>query len=494
MQYLLVNRAVLVLVLVVISALFLFIIKPFLVAIFLAALFSALFHPLYEKIMGWLGGRNALSALVTMLIAVCFVFIPVSILLATVFSQALDVTASLSPWIQQKFENPEALGQTLSSLPFYEQLLPFQDVIKARLGELFGFASKVAIDFAQAATVGTFNAVLMGFIVLYTMFFFLMDGDRLLYYILYYLPLRDEDEKKLLARFKSVTRATLKGTAVIGMLQGTLAGMALAFGGVPSALFWAVAMMFLSVVPGIGTALIWIPAVIYIGINSSWLLALGIGVFCAVVVGSVDNILRPKLVGSDTQLHELMIFFSTLGGLFIFGFWGFVIGPIIAALFVTVWELYGEEFSSWLPTSAFSPRSSTHGLPGFGRVAGASSGIAADDLQMLDSTTVSDADLDSVVEPAVESGFDTEDAVVSTASDSIDVSAEQLADNQISGEEIFGEEVSGEKISAEKVGSKKISSEKIAGNNTTGNTNNSRNTRNRTKNNKGNKKTRRKKG
>ena len=151
---------------------------------------------------------------------------------------------------------------------------------------------------------------------------------------------------------------------MIGILQGTLAGIALAFGGVPSALFWAVAMMFLSVVPGIGTALIWIPAVIYIGVNTGWLLALVVGAFCAVIVGSVDNILRPKLVGGDTQLHELLIFFSTLGGLLIFGFWGFVIGPIIAALFVTVWELYGEEFSHWLPTSAFMPSSSRDGLPG----------------------------------------------------------------------------------------------------------------------------------
>ncbi len=365
MQYELVNRAVLILVLVAISALFLFIIKPFMVAIFLAALFSALFHPLYEKFLVLMGGRKALASLITLLISICFVFIPVSFLLAAVFSQALDVTNSLRPWVQQQFEDPESFSRILSSLPFYDQLLPFQDVAKERVGEIFGFASKIAIDVAQAATVGTINALLMGFIVLYTMFFFLMDGDRLLYYVLYYLPLRDEDEKKLLARFKSVTRATLKGTAVIGILQGTLAGMALAFGGVPSALFWAVAMMFLSVVPGIGTALIWIPAVVYIGINTGWFMALGVGVFCALIVGSVDNILRPKLVGGDTQLHELLIFFSTLGGLFIFGFWGFVIGPIIAALFVTVWELYGEEFSHWLPTTAFMPSSSVQGLPGF---------------------------------------------------------------------------------------------------------------------------------
>jgi len=196
-------------------------------------------------------------------------------------------------------------------------------------------------------------------IILYTLFFFLIDGDRLLYYVLYYLPLNDEDETKLLRRFTSVTRATLKGTAVIGVLQGSLAGLALYFAGIPSALFWAVTMMVLSVVPGVGTALVWIPAVIYLLVGGQFLTAVLVAAFCGVVVGTVDNVLRPKLVGNDTQLHELMIFFSTLGGLIMFGFMGFVIGPIIAALFVTIWELYGDEFQSWLPTTAFRP----HGEP-----------------------------------------------------------------------------------------------------------------------------------
>ena len=173
------------------------------------------------------------------------------------------------------------------------------------------------------------------------MFFFLVDGDRLLYYLLYYLPLNDEDEKKLLSRFTSVTRATLKGTAVIGFLQGGLAGIALWLAGIPSALFWAICMMLLSVVPGVGTAIIWLPAVIYLVVGGQYLTALLVGLFCAIVVGTIDNVLRPRLVGNDTQMHELMIFFSTLGGLLMFGFMGFVIGPIIAALFVTVWELYG---------------------------------------------------------------------------------------------------------------------------------------------------------
>jgi len=126
---------------------------------------------------------------------------------------------------------------------------------------------------------------------------------------------------------------------------------------IPNALFLSVTMMLLSVVPGVGAALVWIPACIYLAVNGHWVFAAGLFVYCALLVGSIDNILRPKLVGSDTQLHELMIFFSTLGGLLTFGLPGFIFGPIIAALFVTVWEIYGVEFKDWLPQTNFLPHS-----------------------------------------------------------------------------------------------------------------------------------------
>ena len=112
-------------------------------------------------------------------------------------------------------------------------------------------------------------------------------------------------------------------------------------------------MMLLSVVPGIGAALVWFPAVLYLAFNGQLLYAGSLFAFCGLLVGTIDNVLRPKLVGNDTQLHELMIFFSTIGGLLTFGFSGFIIGPIIAALFVTVWEIYGVEFKNWLPESGF---------------------------------------------------------------------------------------------------------------------------------------------
>ena len=363
MQQRLVNRGVLIFILVLITLMFLNLVQPFLQAIFVAALFAALFNPLYRVVLNWVGQRRALASALTLLIVLFFVVVPLGLLLAVVTSQAIDIAQSATPWIRQQLATPGAITQALEGLPFYQYIEPYREMALERLGDVAGTASGWLVDAVQSATLGTVSALFSVIIVLYTLFFFLIDGDRFLYYVLYYLPLNDEDETKLLKRFTSVTRATLKGTAVIGFLQGSLAGIALYFAGIPSALFWAVAMMVLSVVPGVGTALVWVPAVIYLIVGGEYLTATLLAVFCGVVVGTVDNVLRPKLVGNDTQLHELLIFFSTLGGLIMFGFMGFVIGPIIAALFVTIWELYGDEFQDWLPSTAFRPHGEAVELP-----------------------------------------------------------------------------------------------------------------------------------
>lgn len=363
MQQQLVNRSVLVLVLLAISALFLALVKPFLVGIFLAALFAALFYPLYDKLRAWTGEREALASGLTLIIVFCFLFIPLALLSMAVISQAVEVSALARPWFVEQFSSSGELLSSLKSFPLYEQIQPYQDQVIKQVSDFFAGLSKVTLDFLQSATFGTLNTLWMAFVVIYSMFFFLIDGDRLLYYILYYLPLSDEEEHQLLNRFTSVARATIKGTAVIGLLQGTLNGLAFYLVGIPSALLWAVAMVFLSVVPGIGTAAVWVPAVVFLLLSGKTVTGLGLAAFCGLVVGSIDNVLRPKLVGSDTQMHELLIFFSTMGGFVMFGFWGFVIGPIIAALFVTIWTLYGDEFNEWLPTTAYTPRN-TYSLQG----------------------------------------------------------------------------------------------------------------------------------
>ena len=348
-----VNKSVLLIVVAAISALFFGIIGRFIEAIFLASLFAAVFHPLYRKFLSWLPGQRGLASMATLLLVLCFIFVPVALIALVVAGQAADFAATAIPNLQKIINEPETVQSWLQALPFYERLLPYRELITERLGNVLISFSTTGVDILQSATMSTVSALVTGLLVLYTFFFFLMDGDRLLQLILFYLPLDDKNEGLLLHRFRSVTVATLKGTAVIGFLQGGLAGIALWMCNIPNAVFWSVTMMLLSVVPGIGAALVWFPAVLYLAFNGQLLYAGSLFAFCGLLVGTIDNVLRPKLVGNDTQLHELMIFFSTIGGLLTFGFSGFIIGPIIAALFVTVWEIYGVEFKNWLPESGF---------------------------------------------------------------------------------------------------------------------------------------------
>jgi predicted PurR-regulated permease PerM len=198
----------------------------------------------------------------------------------------------------------------------------------------------------------TAQFLFLTFILLYTMFFFFVDGEMILKGILHYLPLPPEDQTRMLDRFTSVTRATLKGVAVIGILQGGVAGAAFAAVGIPSSVFWGTVMIVMSIIPGIGTAIVWGPAAIILAMGGRYTEAIVLGGICAVAVGSVDNFLRPRLVSKDTKMHELMVFFGTLGGIMMFGVAGIIIGPIVAALLITVWEIYAVAFQDVLPGGA----------------------------------------------------------------------------------------------------------------------------------------------
>lgn len=344
-----VNKTVLLLLALFISAVFLSMIRSFLMVIFLAGISSALARPLYKRFEHWFGGRRALASLTTLVLIVLVIILPLGILMGVVTAEAIKVGQTVTPWVKEQIAKPNVFREFFSVLPFYDQLAPYSETIWRKAGEMIGAVSRFLINSLSTATLGAVNFMFMVFAMLYTMFFFLIDGDKLLQKILFYLPLRDRDERRLLDKFTSVTRATLKGTAVIGLLQGGLVGFAFWVVGIPSAVFWGTIMVVLSIIPGIGTALVWGPAVIVLAAGGHFLRAAGLALFCALVVGSIDNLLRPVLVGKDTQMHELMIFFGTLGGIIMFGVMGLFIGPIVAALFITVWEIYGVAFKDILP-------------------------------------------------------------------------------------------------------------------------------------------------
>ena len=344
-----INKWVLLLLVFFISALFLSMIRQFLMAIFLAGIFSALSFPLFLRLTKWFRGRKNLASIATIIVLIFVIIIPLAGLLGIVTNQAIKVGEAVRPWVEKQLSQPDAISSALKSLPYFEKIEPYRNTILKKAGEMIGTVSSFLINRLSSMTRGTVKFLFMLFVMLYTTFFFLIDGDKLIKKILYYLPLEDHDERRMLDRFTSVTRATLKGTAVIGIIQGVLAGMAFAVVGIPSAVFWGTIMTVLSIIPGIGSALVWVLAAIILAATGHLAKGIGLALFCAIVIGSLDNLLRPILVGKDTQMHELMIFFGTLGGIIMFGVVGFIIGPIIAALFVTVWDIYGDAFKDILP-------------------------------------------------------------------------------------------------------------------------------------------------
>ncbi|MFW6324153.1 MAG: AI-2E family transporter, partial [Desulfovibrionales bacterium] len=343
------GKLVLLLLVLFISALFLAMIRHFLMAILLAGIFSALSSPLYRKINTRLNGRRAMASILTLLFVTTVVLLPLITFLGIVTAQAIKVGKSAQPWIEEQIASPAAFSEFLSNIPFYDQIEPYKEFLFEKAGQMVGVMSGFLIDSLSAATMGTVNFLFLLFVLLYTMFFFLMDGNRFLERILYYLPLQDREEQRMLEKFTSVTRATLKGTAIIGILQGGLAGIAFAAVGIEAAAFWGTVMTVLSIIPAVGSGLIWVPAAIYLAFTGKYLAAAGLTIFCALLVGSIDNFLRPRLVGKDTEMHDLLILFSTLGGITMFGVVGIIIGPIIAALFTTIWDIYGMAFREYLP-------------------------------------------------------------------------------------------------------------------------------------------------
>ncbi|MEH0155265.1 AI-2E family transporter [Limibacter armeniacum] len=331
-----------------ISALFFAMIRQFIMTLFIAGLFTALAYPLYSWFKKVTKNREGLASALTLVVIILAILLPLGGLIAIVTAQAIKAGETAIPWIQENASHTSQINEWMKDLPYYQEIIPYKDEILKKAGDILNAISKLIVDGATNLTKSTAKFAFMLLILVYSMFFLFISGKELIDRILYYLPLKKEEEEVLLEKFTSVTRATIKGTFVIGFLQGALAGIAFAVVGIDSAVFWGALMAVLSAIPGIGAPLIWVPAAIILGINGDWGKAIGLFVFCGAIVGSIDNFLRPILVGKDIKMHELMIFFSTLGGLFMFGPIGFIIGPIIAALFVSLWEIYGEVFKKFL--------------------------------------------------------------------------------------------------------------------------------------------------
>ncbi|MEL0143666.1 MAG: AI-2E family transporter [Alphaproteobacteria bacterium] len=340
---------VLVMTLVVIIA-FATLIHNFLLAVLMAVVFSALLHPLYRRARGWTRTRPSVASGLVIVILLFAVGIPLVAIGSLVAGEALTISKAVTPWLQEQLRGDGALAFQLPAwMPFAAEIEPYRNQIFSRLGEAAGGAGQFFFESIRGISKGTFTVLLNLFVFLYAMFFFLMRGPDLLDSALRYMPLDEEDRDGLIERGLAVTKATLKSILVIGLLQGALVALAFLVLGLGGAAFWGTMVLILSAIPGLGSAIVWVPAAIYLFATDQILSAIALTVWGALVVGLVDNILRPRMVGEETQIPDLLVLLSILGGIAAFGVVGIVVGPILAAVFLTTLDIYRTMFADYLP-------------------------------------------------------------------------------------------------------------------------------------------------
>lgn len=328
-----------------VSLLFLWLLKPFFAPILWACIVAILFHPVQVWLDERWGKRPNLTALATLLACVVLVVLPILFLLY----QFLQEGIALYQRIESGEINPaQFLERIRNAFPIVQSLFERFDINLESIWEQAASAAVGASRFlatnAFALGQSTFEFVLKLGLMLYVAFFLLRDGRKLTEHLIATLPLGDERERLLFQKFAEVMRATVKGNLVVAIVQGALGGIIFWILGIPAALLWGVIMAVLSLIPAIGAGLVWLPAAIYLIAVGDWIPGIVLIIYGVVVIGLADNILRPILVGRDTKLPDWLVLLSTLGGIALVGISGFVVGPLIAALFIAFWQIFRSEF------------------------------------------------------------------------------------------------------------------------------------------------------
>ncbi|MFQ5864204.1 MAG: AI-2E family transporter [bacterium] len=343
------SRYFLLIALLIIMVVFYNMIKIFLVPIVLAAVFSALFYPFYRWLLKLFRNNKSISAIVCCLVLLMGLLVPAYIVADLVSREAIALYQTAEAQIREIVEKGDAglLGK-IKNYEWVERLSLNKINWQSSAQQAAETAGTILAAVINKTSKGTFQFLTNLFITLFTMFYFFRDGERLIERIKYLSPLDDLYEEALIYRFVSVSRATIRGTLLIGLIQGGLGGFILWAFGIGSPILWGVVMVILSIIPMVGAWLILYPAaIIQIIIGNVWQ---GIAIFLitTVVIGNVDNLLRPRLVGRSASMHDLIVFFSTIGGIYMFGVMGFIIGPVIAVLFLTILDIYSVEFKQEL--------------------------------------------------------------------------------------------------------------------------------------------------
>ncbi|MBO4226699.1 AI-2E family transporter [Bradyrhizobium neotropicale] len=322
---------------------FAWILQPFYGAVLWAIVVAVIFAPANRRILRSVGGRETLAASITVLLIIAMVLLPLAIIATSLAREAAGLYAKIqsgeynfSAYVQRVFDALPAWATGWLDRFNLGDLSALRETLTSGLMK----GGQVLAPQALSIGMNTFDFVISLGIMLYLLFFLLRDGKAVADRIREAVPLEADRKSALFMRFADVVRATVKGGVLVAMAQGALGGLAFWFLGVHAPILWAVLMAFLSLLPAIGAGLVWIPVAIYFLATGAIWQGLGLVAYGVLVIGLVDNLLRPFLVGKGTKLPDYVVLISTLGGIEVFGLNGFVIGPLIAAIFMVSWDIF----------------------------------------------------------------------------------------------------------------------------------------------------------
>jgi predicted PurR-regulated permease PerM len=322
------------------------IVKVFLVPVILAAVFAGLFYPFYTWVLRIMRGRKALSAFLCCVALSLGLLLPAYAVANLVAIEAVRLYQTAESKAQTVFGGD--LGGRLQDHPLVQRLhlekLPLQSTFEQVARKATEMLAK-AINLASRETFELLSTI---FVTFFTMFYFFRDGPILLCKLKYYSPLADRYEEELMRRFLTVSRATIKGTLFVALIKGALGGLTFWAFGIEAPALWGVVMVFLSILPIVGAWVVMCPAALILVLGGQMGQGIALFLIAVLVIGSIDNVLEPVMIGRNSSMHDLLVFFSMLGGIGVFGVMGFIVGPVIAALFLTLLNIYGQEFSKQL--------------------------------------------------------------------------------------------------------------------------------------------------
>lgn len=322
--------------------------KPFLSAILVAAFLAVAFQRPYNFFLKITRDRRAVSSFLTSLLAVLIVIVPLFVVVGLIINEVNIFYQNFLADSNYYNHYLSILTGNLKKLPVIQMLDVDKIFSQSEFAGYFKNISQTILGIIQGTYQALASFIVWVFAMFFALYYFLIDGARAMKKILHLSPLKDSHEKIIIEKFISIVRATIKGVLILGVIQGTLGGLVFAIAGIQSPVVWGILMVVFSLVPMIGSSLIWFPiGVVMLLMGNVWqgvlILSVGLG-----VISVVDNLLRPKLIGKDTQIHPLLVLFATLGGIAVFGATGFIVGPVIVAMCLALWGIYAMEFKDQL--------------------------------------------------------------------------------------------------------------------------------------------------